>query len=382
MALTQDDRISISKKIVSTDIDNAIVDNTIAQLQTRLGEAQKKDAANINLISDIDFFIVPYQQEISIIEGKQREILNNNDYLNAARGVQGNLFFPNDPGTVVPSIGSEVWTQLTPFAGNGAIGKNKAESYASIPGEEPAAAALQAAINDYNAAPPLDQPTFLPPVNSAIADMVTQLTAARDAVWTSDPDATRDAQNDQAIIDYNNAISDFNSAIGSPAAAQTALDDRAPFRATRKAQINATLGTINQNLSTGEVTGGSGFYFERFGFIILRLDLLGGSLIEQVGIERGISAQNAQKNFNNSAKTTYLGVMYASRFRSPAANTGTLHLIDASGFSPGDSVYVVAENQQEIQATVNNVSGNAIFLDTNIPQKYTHENLGRVYKEL
>lgn len=385
MALTQDDRISISKKIVSVDIDNAIIDNTIAQLQTGLVSAQNKDASNINLIADIDFFIVPYQNEISIIEGKQRVILSNSHYLAAARGQTGNLFFPNDENTVVPSLGSEVWTQLTPFAGNGAIGKNKAESYASIAGEEPTASALQDEIDTYNALPVLDQPAYLPNVVTAANAYRTQLVNEQNTVWTGDPDATRDAQNDQAILDLQDAIDDIDDYLSSTtnvALAQLALDNRAPIRATRKSQINAILGSINQNLSTGEVTGGSGFYFDRFKFIVLRLDLLAGSLVEQVGIEKGISAQNSQKTFNSNAATTYLDVVYASKFIAPAANTGTVHVKDASGFSIGDSIYVVAENQQELVGNVTNIDNNTLFLDVKIPQRYTHENLARVYKVL
>lgn len=385
MALTQNDRIAISKKIVSVDLDNAIIDNTILQLQSGVIEAQNKDGSNISLIDDVDLVIVPYQQEISVIEGKQRVVLQSSDYFDAAKGVTGNLFFPNDNNTTVPSIGSQVWTQLTPFAGNGAIGKNKAETYADIAGEEPSITALQAAIAAYDAAPPLEQPPLLTAVETAAQAYRAQLLSVQSSIWTTDPDPTRDAQNQQAIIDVQTAINQIDAYLSNTSnttLAETAIANRAPVRIARKAEINAVLGNIVQDLSTGQVTGGSGFYFRRFNFIVLRLDLLGGSLAEQTGIERGIAAQNSQKVFNSNSAIAYSTAIYTSAFKAPAANTGTLHLKETTGFTVGDSVYVVAENQQELAGNVVNITDNIIFLDIKIPQKYTHENLGRVYKVL
>ncbi len=258
-------------------------------------------------------------------------------------------------------------------------------------------------------------------IGSAIGDWKTFLITEKSFILTTDTDTARQAQNDIAIADIDNTISIIDTWIGfddwdttttlpsgsggTACAAfaamisgdftasklrdtelQTIKDEitaRLSFITIRIAELTVNLGSVGQNLSTGEIDGsGSGLYEARYQAINVRLNLLGGSLNKKLGIIRSQEAQDAQKDTNDLAAALYDTAMKVSTLRAPAAGTGTIHVLDASAFSIGDVIYVVAEKQLELTGTISNISGNTVFLDFDIPAKYTHENSSRLYKGL
>lgn len=158
---------------------------------------------------------------------------------------------------------------------------------------------------------------------------------------------------------------------------------RQAFTTTRLAQVGGYLGTVGQDLTTGNLNGsGSGFYNERFNVINIRINLLGGSLNKKLSTIKGKDAQGVLQDTNNNASNLYDTAIKVSKFKAPAANTGTIHVLDASAFTIGDSVYIVAEKQEELSGTILNIDGNTVFLDFTVPEKYTHFNSSRLYKVL
>lgn len=470
MALSQDERIQISKKIIDIPVANASFDDNKANLDENLIKITNEDNANKSLMDDKTAFIDPYQSELTQLDANVRTEMVEQDIIDGAEKKLQNFFFPNDISTPLPSIPDGIWKFLAPFSGSIAIGKNYLEAFPSTTTKE------QDKIDDINTQitiiesaiagtrstglecsqdtsgscsgednpPQTSQATCeadngvwtptggadsyspeaviqqaLTDIVTAIGDWKTFLIAEKALILTTDTDAARQAQNDTAIADIDNTISILDtwtafddwdttttlpSGSGGTACAafaamfsseftvsklrdtelQTIKDEitaRASFITVRIAEITTNLGSVGQNLSTGEINAsGSGLYDGRFKAINVRLNLLGGSLNKKLGIIKAQDAQDAQKATNDSAASLYDSVMKVSLLRAPASNSGTIHVLDASSFSISDTVYIVAEDQLELTGTILNISGNTVFLDFNIPAKYTHNNRSRLYK--
>jgi hypothetical protein len=255
----------------------------------------------------------------------------------------------------------------------------------------------------------------------ALDDWKTFMLTEKALILTTDTDTGRQADNDTAIDDIDNAVAVIDawllyadwdtttvlpSGSGGTACAAFALmiasdfvasklradelqeikDEtaaREAFTITRITQVNTNLGSVGQDLSTGELNGsGSGLYDSRYKVINVRLNLLGGSLNKKLSNERGQEAQDAQKDTNSNAASLYDSVMKVSLLRAPASNTKTIHVINSADFSIGDSVYIIAEDQEELTGTILDIQDNTVFLDFTIPEKYTHNNRSRLYKVL
>ena len=239
--------------------------------------------------------------------------------------------------------------------------------------------------------------------------------AAIQAADALDTNPTRTSENATAIADIDNALSIIDTwqalpdfYIGHGATDCTAFDALDPstfpatklattdilsltveisartiFSTTRAAQVSGYLGSVGQDLTTGVINGtGSGLYDARYKAINVRLNLLGGSLNKLSSVDRGQDAQTAQKATNAASAALYNSVMKVTLLRAPAANTGTIHVKSSADFSIGNAIFIVAEQQDELTGNISNIDGNTIFLDFNIPEKYTHENRSRLYKIL
>ena len=252
-------------------------------------------------------------------------------------------------------------------------------------------------------------------IKAAVQDWEDFINTTKSYILTTDPDIGRQAQNNIAIADIDNTISiidtwqsldDFDTTTSLPAtcAAFDALlaasfqpsklritelqlikDEitaRQAFIAIRDAEVTTNLGGVNQDISNGSIISYSGLYGERFGAIELRLNAINGSLQRSIIIGRGNGAQDEIIAYNNNALITYSTVIKVSLFRAPAAGTGTIHVLDTTGFTVSDPVFIVADTQAEISATILNIQGNTVFLDVNIPRKYRQDDNARLYKLL
>jgi hypothetical protein len=166
------------------------------------------------------------------------------------------------------------------------------------------------------------------------------------------------------------------------AALQAALNNRLTFIGTRVSQLSTVLGSIVQDVSTGAITSSSGLYGQRYSFINLRLNTLGGSLTQLAQLNGASVAQDGIKTTLIDTKNIYESVLRASKFGAPANGTPIVHLVDTSFLSAGDTVYVASQGQEELLRAVKSVNGNAVTLNDIVPQKYRTTDNARLYKVL
>ena len=439
--LTKEERISISKKIVSEDLELAAIDATIAAVAASLVEAQRVDSVNRKIQELEQPLIDAYQVEIQLINGQGRTSITETDILNSANRVEGNYFFPNDLAVVTPNVPSGRWLFLPPFLLSLGIGKDKTESYVSILNyENVRIPELVTAINDFLSTYTNEmervtgQQAYEDPGPPPLAVIATY-TALRDAAdelkskimfieailndeltaLTNNPDtnAARLVDRTAALASLNTALTaittwkayeDWNTAHGqttvagfysyNPAllyptkyqianitAIRDALSTRLSFAGTRAAQISGYLGNITQG-AEGEITSTTGMYGRRGAAINLRLNLIGGSLQKIIAIMRSSGALDEQKNMVRQTVESYETLMTAIKLESAANGTSFLNLLDASAFAVGDKAYIVSDSQEEIELVVQEIVGNRIRVNKSIPAKYRESDLGRVYKLL
>lgn len=456
MALIQADRIAISKKIVDIPKEDATSLDNKVKLQEALGKAQTQDNANKSLFDDQNVLVNAYQTEIKRLDGNDRTTIVEQDLINSAQQKFQNFFNPNDPATSLPSIPDGVWKNFVPFAGSKGIGKKYNETYDTIQKEQDVIDSITAAITTMEGFTAIQRSTgqscngsgtcsipihltqsactsnggvWTPGADvisndSAVQTAATTIINAVQAwksflqttlaiVYTSDPNATRQGQNNISIADINNAIvvidawlalPTFNTSHGQTTCAgfnsynvnllgavkfraaelntiKTEITDRVAYNTTRIGQLNTNLGGVTQNAS-GAITAATGLYGVRFNIINLRLNLMNGSMRKVEGIKLGQKAQDEGIASNASAASVYSSVMTCSPFRAPAQGNEFVHVKNAAGFTMGDSVYVVTDTQAEIATTILAVSGNMITLATKIPEKYRQNESARIYKIL
>ena len=109
---------------------------------------------------------------------------------------------------------------------------------------------------------------------------------------------------------------------------------------------------------------------------------MSGTLKKLEGLKLGQRSQDEAINFNNQTLAAYNSVMATSLLSAPSTGSDRLHLKDASGINAGNTIYIVANDQPEIELTVVSKSGNMIQVNQEISQRYRTGNLSRIYKIL
>lgn len=457
MALSQEDRVAISKKLVDIPKEDATSADNKSKLQESKVKAQKQDDANKNLMDAKTVLINGYQNELKRIDGLDKTEILEQDVINSAQMVLGNFFSPNQTNVPTPALPQGVWKNFIPYSGNKAIGKKYDETNTVIQKEQDIIAAINALITTMesyasigrstgqycNAGGSCSIPIHLtqiactgaggvwtvgpdvisnnPAIQATATSLITEvnnwkafLQATTPVIITTDTDTGRQTQNNTSIADVANAIAQidiwlayatfntshgqttcagFNSynvnllpatkfRVGELSVLKNEITARTAFIPTRVSQLNTNLGSVVQDLSTGNITSSSGFYGDRMSILNLRLNLMNGSLRKVEGLKLGEKAQDEAVNSNANATSVYGSVMKVSAFRAPATGIATIHVKDATGFSVSNSVYVISDTQAEIPATIVAISGNAITLSVNIPSKYRQNENARIYKEL
>jgi len=165
-------------------------------------------------------------------------------------------------------------------------------------------------------------------------------------------------------------------------ALSAALAARSTFQSIRISQLATVLGTISQDVNTGEIISKSGLYGKRYGFMLLRLNALGGSLTQLAGLMVASGAQNSIKQNTLATKATYMSILPTTLLKANASSTNIVHVVDASFLAVGNIVFVYAEGQEELTRGISAISGDMLTLSDVVPIKYTTSTKARIYKEL
>lgn len=187
------------------------------------------------------------------------------------------------------------------------------------------------------------------------------------SVWQALPD-TGTTGSDSKFTD-NNLLNITNQ-----------ISTRNSFFATRITQITTALGSITQN-PNGTYTG-SGIYYERFKTIDLRINLAGGPLTEYY--EKAIAdvALAQIVNTANNTASTYNAELRTEKLSANADGTNTIAVGSVTGFTAGNTVFVMADTLTELTGTISSINGLNIVLSFNVPNTYTKELRARIYKQL
>ena len=436
--LSKQDRIEISKKLVGIDDELSGYEDLRLQAIAATVDAQNKDNPNKKILDEKTALINPYQKEIRYFDGNTRTELTEIIMEDAARRKINNSFFPNNTQTSLPSVPDGIWKYFVPFSGNHAIGKGVNELYPvtaqrieqEILDDIEVQIAIVESAGISNRATGqvciVDTPDYYEP-DTVVTDALDELKLLiqewedmlndeKTEIPTNDISATRQTGNNTAIADIDSAISiidawqaiqDYDTATALPATCaefdgktesywqQTKLqpttlqtikdeiDARQLFIPIRLAELTDDyLGSITQDLSNGNLTGFTGLYGERMLYIDMRLNVLSGTLSNLIGLELSEEVQIQFKNGTNIAAAAYSLAMSATKAVAPGLDTKYLNVLSASLFNPGDRVYLIANDQEELSGSIVSKDGNRLELSFKVPKKYTLNNVTRIYKVL
>lgn len=158
------------------------------------------------------------------------------------------------------------------------------------------------------------------------------------------------------------------------------VNTRTAFIPTRATQITTAFGTITQD-AEGIYTG-SGIYFNRFVQIDSRINLVGGPLTEFYEKDSAITALTEGADTQQLKADTYSSELLVTKLTDNATGTNTINVEDASGFSNGNAVYVVADGLTELTGTITNIVSNTVTLSFTVANTYTTTLRARLYKQL
>lgn len=433
------ERILFSKRIVMADLEVAAIEQSKNSILQQKQEYIKVDNANKNLLTPVNNLIDIYHNELGRYTGIFRLSLTEPIIQNAASLNVGNELFPNDINSTPPSIlPKKTWVHVKPFALNRLVGKQYLETYPAtdLNAEIHKINDAISTISTITAEPLINRvtgqkcvttmpgPTYtiqtyagmhtwLNGLKNVVTHLQSYVATTVSAIHTSDTDPTRAAQASAAVSNANTflaalstwmAYPDFNTSHGqttcpgfnsyNPAllgntklqltplnVLTAALNNRLTFlNTTRVPQIDGYLGSLSQDMNTGEVTG-SGFYLQRYNFLLLRLNRLGGSLFKVKGSDTAINAQIGLQSAAQNDKNTYSTLLRVTTLTAPSNGTNAVVIKDSSGFSVGDSVYLVSDSQDELFAKITAIEpNNRLRLSIDIPPTYFPAEMARIYK--
>lgn len=164
----------------------------------------------------------------------------------------------------------------------------------------------------------------------------------------------------------------------------TAANTKATAGLTRKTQIETALGSVVDN-SDGTYTYGTAsdaIYYQRYQWLDTRIDRAFGSLIRKLKAEKGASTLQSYIDNNNFLLNNYETVVVATLFSDDSSGVDSITVDDPSIFSTGDNVYVTSETKDEFVVVIQDIAGDVLKLNIDIPIGYNRSDLARIYKVL
>ena len=225
---------------------------------------------------------------------------------------------------------------------------------------------------------------------TAIDNQLTQLNAntdSRSPQATEITNAKNDITNAKSIIDTWQALpntgtlgNDSKFVTVNITPLQAEVTARTTYAGTRNTEITTALGTVSQ---AGNGTySGSGVYLERFKQIDLRINAAGGPLTEYYEKNMADSALSQIATTATNTKATYESELRTEKLTANGNGTNTITVGSITGFSIGNTVFVVSDTQPELTGTITGITGMNIQLSFTVSNLYLIGERARVYKQL
>jgi hypothetical protein len=267
MALSKQDRITFSKKIVSAESEKNGIEDSKKKILIEKQKAYDLDQANKSLVDSKTTLIDAYHVELSRYNGILRTSLTETDIQDAADAKLGNFLYPNDQQNPPPSLAPQIWTKTKPYAKNKAVGKAYNENYPpSVAAEQSKITAILATITTIETYPLIQRVTGQECVATGTCSLpgyTTQATCiANGGVWTPGPDNI--TTNTTLQNDYNTLVTQINDLKNYVLTTQGLIPTNDPVNSrqtqnnTASANINTVVAAINAWLALTPFNTGHG----------------------------------------------------------------------------------------------------------------------------
>lgn len=161
---------------------------------------------------------------------------------------------------------------------------------------------------------------------------------------------------------------------------QNKVTSRTSGASTRATQVTTALGSVTQN--PDGTYSGPGIYGLRFIQIDSRINLAGGPLTEFYEKDLAGAALGAIVSTANNKGATFDSELKVTKLTAAGDGTMVIKVADATGFSSGNTVFVVGDSLTELTGTITGINGLNVSLSFVVPTTYTVDVRARLYKQL
>lgn len=152
--------------------------------------------------------------------------------------------------------------------------------------------------------------------------------------------------------------------------------------AARSAQLSTALGSVTAG-PTGTYVVTPGAIASRYQNLDRKINKSYGSDVQAINSEDTKALIDQQKVNAESALIDYSTVMISQALISEPDGSKTIFIQDITGFTPGDPIYVIDEDNVELTGYIIGIyESGRVDLNIEIPSTYTTDNLVRLYKTL
>ncbi len=161
---------------------------------------------------------------------------------------------------------------------------------------------------------------------------------------------------------------------------QNKVTSRTSGASTRNTQITTALGSVTQN--PDGTYSGPGIYGLRYTQIDSRINLAGGPLTEFYEKDLAGAALGAIVATSNNKGATFDAELKVTKMTANGDGTMVIKVADATGFTSGNTVFVVGDSLTELTGTITGINGLNVSLSFSVPATYTVDTRARLYKQL
>ena len=230
-------------------------------------------------------------------------------------------------------------------------------------------------------------------VDTKVTDLKTHLTSIQTTLQSNGDLSPRKTSVQTALTNIQTAISTINTWLATSATGTsgrytdsklanltTTTTNLTSQRTSRITEIGTNLGSVSQS-SDGSYSG-SGAYLDLFKMVDLRSARGTGSLSQVNQIALGVLLFDKKIASANDQLTQYTNTFALTKISSDTIVGQTSFQVEStSGFSIGDSVYVMDNSSIVYTKSIQGITGNVITLTSAMPIALSVSNLARIAKQ-